>query len=75
MFDHEWESDFLREFTRKIISSESLNNETDSKDKVSTFTIPLPGLEVNYDDIMKMVTSLRNFALAKNSRYYLRSRN
>ena len=75
IFEDEWESDLLREFTRKTISSEWLDNETDSEDKVNTDTIPLPSPEMNYDDIMKMLTSLRNIALAKGSRYYLRSRN
>ena len=76
IFEDEWESDLLREFTRETISSESLDNETDCEDKVNTDTIPLPGPEMNYDDIMKMLTSLRNIALAKDSRYYyLRSRN
>jgi hypothetical protein len=32
IFEDEWESDLLREFTRETISSESLDNETDSED-------------------------------------------
>jgi len=69
IFDDEWESDLLREFTRDTISSQSLDNETDSEDEVNSESIPLPGSEMNDDDVMKMLINIRNFALAKNSRY------
>ena len=69
IFDDEWESDLLRKFTRDTISSQSLDNETDSEDEVNTKTIPLPGSKMNYEDVMKVLISLRNFALAKDSRY------
>jgi len=69
IFDDEWESDLLRKFTRDTISSQSLDNETDSEDEINTETIPLLGSKMNYEDVMKMLISLRNVALAKDSRY------
>jgi len=50
--------DLLREFTRDTISSEPLDNETESGDEINTETIPLPNSEMNYDDVMKMLHSL-----------------
>ena len=58
IFDDEWESDLLREFTRDIISSQSFGNETDGEDEVNTESIPLPGSEMNYDDVMKMLINI-----------------
>lgn len=63
--------DLLREFTRDTISSEPLDNETDSGDEINTETIPLPNSEMNYDDVMKMLTNLIDFALF--SRYHSRN--
>ena len=54
IFDDEWESDLLRKFTRDTISSQSLDNETDSEDEINTETIPLFGSKMNYEDVMKI---------------------
>ena len=59
----------LRKFIRDTISSQSLDNETDSEDEVNTETIPLLSSKMNYEDVMKILTSLRNFALANDGRY------
>ena len=63
IFDDEWKSDLLQECTRDTISSQSLDNESDTE------SIPLPGSEMNYDDVMKMLINIRNVALAKDRRY------
>lgn len=39
------------------ISSESLNNKTGSEDEVNTETILLSGSEMNYDNVIKMLTT------------------
>jgi hypothetical protein len=43
-------------FIQDTISSESLNNKTGSEDEVNTETILLSGSEMNYDNLMKMLT-------------------
>jgi hypothetical protein len=48
-----------------------LDNETESGDEINIETIPLPNSEMNYDDVMKMLTNLIDFALF--SRYHSRN--
>lgn len=43
---------------RDSLSSEPLDNETESGDEINIETIPLPNSEMNYDDVMKMLTNL-----------------
>jgi len=56
---------------RDSLSSEPLDNETESGDEINIETIPLPNSEMNYDDVMKMLTNLIDFALF--SRYHSRN--
>jgi len=58
----------FEDFAQDAISSESLNNKTGSEDEINTETILLPGSEINYDNVMKMLTTLRYVALKKDSR-------
>ena len=70
-YDIEWENDLLEQYKRDVTINTESDDDTDAAENSETTVegTALPGSELNYESLLQVLLSVRNFALVKDSRY------